>query len=317
MLNLKKIASALIVAGLLAVGMSSSPAEAHMKAHCKQVLVQQIDPVVARGSLLSAHMHSFAGANIQETLDPTRAGWTELQNVTTTCLPNGDKAVYWVPTMYMGTEGPVVPMSSMIGYYGCFQGHTVDRCPTGQSVEAYPQNLRLVAGDSSGRWQDPNVVSWVCRVAGGTPVGPFKTPAEADCETRVPDNKGMSLHVDFQSCWDGVSVPVEDGNSAWADGPTGSVADHVVWPDNHPSKTATCPLTHPRKLSHLRLDINYRCGALDSWSCESDSVQFSSGGQETMHADFLNGWTPEGMAAILGCVNPGGKHVHDSIVCGT
>lgn len=119
---------------LVAVGVIAQPvpprAVAHTKAHCDQVLVRQIDPIVNRGSATSAHNHLFIGANIQNVPDPTRASWADLQSVATTCVPSGDHAVYWIPTLQNKTTGAVRNIKASIAYYGCFQSFTVDTCTT-------------------------------------------------------------------------------------------------------------------------------------------------------------------------------------------
>jgi hypothetical protein len=189
----------------------------------------------------------------------------------------------------------------------------------GVGLEAYPQYLRIVAGNPNATGpQDTDVVGWVCRQAGGTPVGPFTSPSVANCETRVPDNRGLSLHVDFPTCWDGqLANHNVDGNTANADGP-GPAVDHVVYPNGYPSRTATCPASHPKKLSHLRLDVKFRCGSTSGWKCESNLVTLSSGSQDTVHAGFLNRWTPAGMSDLLSCVNVTTNHPHGSTGrCGT
>lgn len=311
-------AAALAMPGVLAA--TSPPAAAHMKAHCDQTGRRAIDPITARGSPSTAHNHTFFGARLFDTPDPTRADWSSLQQVGTTCAPGGDHAVYWVPTLR--ANGAPLDIKSSIAYYGCFQSPNTDQCAVGGTpVNAYPRDLRLVAGDPGATSaQDTDFVSWLCSQTGGNPVGPFSSPAQANCETRAPNNTGLAAHIDFPSCWNReLADHTRDGNTADADGP-GPQPDNVVYPTGYPSRTATCPATHPVELPHLRLDVRWSCNdpSGDSWKCESDNVALTSGGQFSLHADFLNGWSDAGMADLLECINTDSPHPHGGTAkCGS
>lgn len=181
----------------------------------------------------------------------------------------------------------------------------------------------MVAGDASATTgQDTSIVSWVCSRSGGSPLGPFKSPSEANCETRDPDNIGLGVHVDFPSCWDGkLNNHTVDGNTADYK-VANTLPNHLVYPTGYPAKTGTCPATHPRKLSHLRLDVRWSgCDNTRplSWACESDNFELSSGGQFSMHADFLMGWTDAGQRdQLLACINTSTAHPHGgSSKCGS
>lgn len=302
-------AAALATPGVLFA--ASSPAAAHTKAHCDQTGRRAIDPITARGSASSAHNHTFIGARLFDTPDPTRADWASLQGVGTTCAPAGDHALYWVPTLRFNASP--LDIKSSIAYYGCFQSPNTDECAVGATpVKAYPRDLRLVAGDPGATSaQDTDVVSWVCARPGGDPTAPAPTPSQANCEG-VDGNTGLAAHIDFPSCWNRhLADHTSDGNTADADGP-GSQPDNVVYPTGYPSRTATCPASHPVELPHLRLDVRWSCGdpSGDSWKCESDNVALSSGGQTSLHGDFLNGWSDAGMADLLECINTDSAHPH-------
>jgi hypothetical protein len=133
-------------------------------------------------------------------------------------------------------------------------------------LRPFPADLRMVAGNSTAtRAQSRSVVSWSCGGIGGA--RRFAVPP------RCSRNQPLRYIVEFPNCWNGKS----------ADSPNHKA--HMAY-----SRRGRCPASHPVEMPKLVLVVFYEgvpAGA-----------QLSSG-KFGGHADFMNGWDPNVLAAYV------------------
>ncbi len=229
------------------------------------------DPILFPGNPGASHLHDFF-AN-----DSTSAASTygSMVSASSNCDPNtGDLAGYWVPALLRDGK-KVDPVGqgdrSFRAYY-----QVVDA--VGIPVEAFPADLRMVAGHSHATTPTENPllgkeIYWGCS---DNSTGKLLEPPPS-CATGI-----ISVHVGFPSCWDGVLTHVDD-------------SAHVAYPTRD-----GCPAGFPRHLPRLILRIEYPVGT------DSGSVMLSSGPPASLHADFWNTWDQARLATLIDdCTNAG------------
>ncbi len=139
-----------------------------------------------------------------------------------------------------------------------------DHDPT--SVRPLPAGLKIVT--EPGRSAD-----WVCG-RGGSTTPPQSSPPDCPAQTH------LILRVLFPECWDGRNLDSPDHRGHMAYGSSG-----------------TCPADHPVAVPRVRLTVQYPNGVGGS------DVTLSSGGPETAHADFFNGWDVQAQTRLVeGCI---------------
>jgi Domain of unknown function (DUF1996) len=92
------------------------------------------DPIVFPGKPGASHQHTFVGNRTTSAF----SDFGSLRSAPTTCMRPDDTAAYWVPTLYQGST-PVFPRAATIYY----------RRGTLAEVDAFPNNLRMIAGDAA------------------------------------------------------------------------------------------------------------------------------------------------------------------------
>jgi len=141
------------------------------------------DPIVLPRQPGFSHDHTFVGN------DSTNAFSTpaQLRTAGTTCRRAGDKAAYWMPTLFAG--GQAVTPTTAIAYY-----RRLVRAP----LRPFPAGLQIVAGNSHATApQRLNVTYWDC----GDLVN---VPPSANIPNCVDGQ--LSQHVSFPDCWDGKNL---------------------------------------------------------------------------------------------------------------
>lgn len=123
------------------------------------------------------------------------------------------------------------------------------------SVKSFPLGLQIVAGwKFDERGAGTPSVTWSCGLLADQ--SGWVSSAPSNCPSRV----NVAVRVDFPQCWDG---------------------KHLNAPGNMwRSVNGSCPQTFPIALPMLRIRAEVR-GAASG---------LTSGGLETMHADFWNAW---------------------------
>jgi len=218
------------------------------------------DPIVFPGKAGASHDHSFVGnrtTNASSTYASLRAGGT-------TCQRRADTAAYWVPTLQQGTIA-VLPAGATIYY----------RRGTLSQVQAFPSNLRMIAGDATATSPQGNRITfWNCGIAGG--LGPSSTVPTC------PSTRGsfLRLHVRFPNCWNGRSLDSADHKS------------HMAY-----AMRGACPSTHPIAVPTIALIVRYP-------TLGGEGFSLASGGQFSAHADFVNSWKQRALERLVdGCLN--------------
>lgn len=213
------------------------------------------DPIVAPGGNAS-HLHDFFG-------NPTTNRNSTYQSMvaasSTTCGAAGDKAGYWIPTLYYSNGNPV-PVRTTIFYY---RNRPVDN-PTG--IVPFPKDLRMIAGGAN---LNTDYVYWTC---------------DGESDTGFSARKGyipncgsaeIKNHIWFPSCWDGKRLDSPDHRAHMAYGINDDGEPDPTDPDE-------CPSTHPVKVPQIDFRIQYR-------ATNGTGMYFSD--MTTLpHSDFWNTW---------------------------
>jgi hypothetical protein len=229
------------------------------------------DPIVfPRGPGMS-HSHDFFGPRGLDAFSTNAS----IRKAGTSCRRDyvkdvTDHSAYWVPTLYQG--GVAVEPESVIAYY--MTGYRRLR-----SIEPFPKNLRMIAGDSKGQTRDlvgaEPAINFVCQ--GDTVVpGTWSTPPT--CARPLID-----LVIRFPDCWDGIHSDSRDHKSHMAYSKLDLTSKR---------RKATCPVTYPRLVPALRLVVRYE-------TIGGPDLGLASGAVNTAHADFMNGWSEKKLARMV------------------
>ena len=231
------------------------------------------DPIVLPDRPGMSHEHAFVG-NVATDASSTAES---LHRTKTTCDRAKDLAAYWAPTLFQA--GKRVDPYGAVVYY---------RRLTTAPVEAYPDLLTVVAGDSHAtRAQSRRVVFWDCGVVKTTLYGPMARepqpvaapPAASSTPPACPPASKLQLHVNFPDCWDGEHADSVDHKR------------HMAY-----SQDGRCPRSHPVPVPALSLVYQY--------PPVSGALALSSGPVYTAHADFMNAWDERTLKGLIGrCLN--------------
>jgi Domain of unknown function (DUF1996) len=174
------------------------------------------DPIVLPRQPGYSHDHTFVG-NESTNAFSTPA---QLRSAGTTCRRPGDKAAYWMPTLFVG--GEAVTPTTAIAYY-----RRLARVP----IKPFPAGLQMVAGNQSATTPQKLVVTyWDC----GDLVNIAPSSSVPDCA-----DGALSLHVNFPDCWDGKNLLyAKQHNTVY-------------------SVNGRCPRDHPVALPALSLVFRY------------------------------------------------------------
>jgi hypothetical protein len=230
------------------------------------------DPIVFPREPGFSHDHTFVG-NTSTNAFSTLAS---LKRAGTTCMPQGDTAAYWAPTLFLDGS-PVKPRSAAIYY----------RRLTAAPVRAFPPGLRMVAGNSHAyRPQSPRITYWDCAVFKENFYGPrrLQSAYESSSIPHCSQYSNLQLHVNFPDCWDGEHLDSADHKS------------HMAY-----SVAGRCPRSHPVAVPALTLVYSYV-------SPGPGLAMLSSGGQFSGHADFVNSWNEPALRRLVDRCLDGGEY---------
>jgi hypothetical protein len=218
------------------------------------------DPIVFPAKPGASHEHTFVGNRTTNAFST----YGSLRSSATTCERSADTAAYWVPALYDGAT-LVTPQGATIYY----------RRGTLAPVTAFPDNLRVIAGDAAATSpQGMRVTFWSCGALSGVP--PSSTVPTC------PQARGsfLRLHVRFPECWDGRRLDSADHKS------------HLAY-----AMGRRCPSTHPVPVPQITQIYRYPTRG-------GEGFTLASGGQFSAHADFVNAWRPAALARLVdGCLN--------------
>lgn len=188
----------------------------------------------------------------------------------TTCDQPLDLAAYWAPALLRGPE--VLRPVKSTAYYR--PGIDVD--PT--TVQPFPVGLVMVGGNAGAVGEQPlSIVAWECGV------GIERTPLPPEC----PGSRRLRLIITFPDCWDGAHLDSPNHHT------------HVAY-----SSHGVCPEGYPVPVVQLQFSVEYPVTG------STAGLELSSGGLNTGHADFMNGWDATKLAdEVRLCL-------HRKVVCG-
>jgi hypothetical protein len=146
------------------------------------------------------------------------------------------------------------------------------RRTTTAPVKPFPPGIQIIGGNSHATAPQSLLVTyWDC----GDLVNIGISSSVPQCGSGT-----LSLHVNFPNCWDGKSVLWDGGK-------------HVAY-----SVNLRCPRGFPVALPALALVYRYPV------TTTTATVELSSGGQYSGHADFVNTWDQTALAKLVaGCLN--------------
>ncbi len=170
-------------AGVSALG-SSPPIDltnAYFVSQCTFSHASNDDPIRLPRKPGLSHNHSFFGNVSTDAMSTAKT----LRTAESTCDRDGDRAAYWIPTLY-GPTGQIFPTGAEIYY----------RRVTSDEVRPFPQGFELVAGNQFSRVpQRARITSWSCV--------PASTGRATAAPSVCPSGSHPELRVSFPSCWDG------------------------------------------------------------------------------------------------------------------
>ena len=238
------------------------------------------DPIVYPGLPHHSHDHAFFG-NVSTNAFSTVSS---LARHGTTCSQPGDDSAYWAPTLYVA--GTALPPASATLYY---------RRLTSGAVHPFPRGLEMVAGNSHALTpQSSKITYWYCGVLKSSFYGTMarspsameKTPSVAPTLSaaalpRCGARTHLEIEVNFPNCSDGKATSADHkSNMAY-------------------SVAGRCPSSHPIAVPAISLTLRYP-------TITSTNVFLASGGINSGHADFMDGWNEQALARLVErCLNLG------------
>lgn len=271
------------------------------------------DPIVYPNQENAAHLHRFYGNMLVNHQTTTATLYTQGDS---SCQGNHlNRSSYWLPALlapvYDAISGEqqhdqqgepkwqVVPAvvgnddeAHEVFYYSAGVDNLAD-------IQPIPAGLKMIAGNhmgQPGQEQATNIVRWHCQSwESNDATNPRFSTSIPECA--APDR--LRLDIFFPSCWNGVDLDSSDHKS------------HLAYPVNQGGPAGTvCPSSHPIPI--VRVSYHYAFGIKpevyhpisktnQGWRLASDSytVDSSSPGGMSLHADWFNAWHPEVMNALL------------------
>jgi hypothetical protein len=223
------------------------------------------DPIRAPFRPGASHSHDFFG-NVATDAMSVRSG---LLDAATTCRNPKDTAAVWSPTATMNGVR-VTPLRERSYYFG----------RRGHELSDMPADLRMIAGNAVATSVDENPhVFWSCGGTSPEVDHPYDCTPFADAGGTAD---GVTGHIDFPQCWDGLSTAFSETDP------------HVAYLEH-----GSCPSDHPRLIPRLRVRVHFGvqdpCAGLrpcspDDTPLENLRFTLASGPYYTLHADFWNTW---------------------------
>lgn len=278
---MRKLFAAIVAIAAFIIAPSAAQAQNVMTIHCKYSNTKQVDPIVAYGQAMSAHLHDFLGSPAVDQFSTADS----LVGSGTTCKTAGDSAGYWFPTpIWTYANGrQVVVRTTKIGEYW--------NRPKGVFVKAPPHGMQFVAGNphATSAADNPHL-GWTCG-DGATSAAP------RDCTNSTGGSQDVVAELTFASCWDGSTAFDGQGNG-------GIDPSHFTYISGTKCPAGFVVLSKLTEHSHF-LDPRTGTTMVNPFNADGQlGLSFSSGPYYTYHGDFLNGWDQSILVALIdGCVN--------------
>lgn len=228
---------------------------------CAVSAVEPDDPIMMPGMTGASMQHDFFGYT-----RPTASTVTsDLVGKPTSCTTTADSSAYWLPVLYQ--DGTALKPSTALIYW---------RAPAASAkhVQAMPQGMTMIAGDEKATApQSDKIIDWTCTQGKGQ-----KAMSRSDAPHDCASGHDLRLIVTFPNCWDGHSL-------------NGKGRQNVVYAGSD----GTCPSSHPVQIPQIVFHVSY---PTHSGSGITLSIGPTNQGPPTTgHADFMNGWSQQRMAA--------------------
>jgi hypothetical protein len=233
---------------------------------CQSVGFAQVDPIVAPGQPMSAHMHEFFG-NPAITEHSTTAQIAATPRSSIQCHDKNDLAAYWSPAVYQ--DGVRIRARLFRAYYKGFNQT--------QEIQPMPVGLRMVAGNAHATSNQSAEIGWweQTRSDSFTSIEDLANTRDSDTMIRVGSKQRISLRINYPSCWDGIHLDSPDHQS------------HVAY-----TVRGRCPATHPVPIPQLVTFTQYLTPG-------GEGLRLSSGPWYTFHQDFWNVWDEDQMSNLI------------------
>ncbi|OJJ95429.1 hypothetical protein ASPACDRAFT_36013 [Aspergillus aculeatus ATCC 16872] len=268
--------------------------------------VARIDPIMAPG-IPSDHVHAVHGSG-GFSMSANEASLK--QSSCTSCAVTQDKSAYWAPALYFvhqnGDAELVNEVGGMLAYY----------LLNGENVKAFPENLRMMAGDTYLRdfpWPipDPPQSEWSGddlkqealrqKAVGFNCLNYQKDPEPSLARHFLPNKtyldehctEGVRFELMFPSCWNGKDIDTPDHKS------------HLAYPSL--VMDGECP----KGFEHRLVSLFYE-SIWDTYAFKSKKGNFVlANGDPTgygYHGDFMYGWDSQVLQqAVDTCTNMSGE----------
>ncbi len=252
------------------------------RANCEVSHFSYDDPIVYPGEPERAHLHMFLGnthTNAFSTYDSL------LNSGSSTC--NGkelNRTAYWVPAMFDGKGGVVVPFNNAF-YYKSETAQAVG------NVQPYPANLQLIADQRFNNNGNQGTAAFRCNDiynGGKSEFGGTIPNCPSPAASGQPGT--LEYQIFFGYCWNGNESEVGD----WVANLDNFTSPEGYW---HSGKCpASHPITFPALVTHIFFDIPLGETTAD-WYLSSDvdskSRQLANEPGASAHADWFGAWNPE------------------------
>jgi|GEM_PF-505597 len=256
-------------------------AEGNFRTVCNLVKMAAFDPIVYPGQPLAGHLHMFFG-NVD--VNPNSTPQSLASSGNSSCFGGiMNRTGYWVPAVFDAVSGEVqVPVAANFYYKnGILDPATIQPIPAG---------LRMIAGDKNATKAQANS-GWNCQLVWNQ---------QAAVDGMIPNcavGDAVVLDIRFPECWDGVNLDSPDHKSHMA---------YAIWV-NAPGYQSYCPFTHPVPIPRITEIFRFPVTASSrplNWRLTSDMYSLSIRGGLSAHADWMDGWSRDGMTTFVkNCVN--------------
>ncbi len=260
---------------------SAGGSEGNFRTVCNLVKMAAFDPIVFPGQPLAGHLHMFFG-NVG--INPNSTTQSLATSGNSACFGGiMNRTGYWVPAVFDASSGEVqVPVAANFYYKNGIMDPAV--------IQPIPAGLRMIAGDKNATSAQTNV-GWNCQLVWNQ---------QAAVDGMIPNcavGDAVVLDIRFPECWDGVNLDSPDHKSHMA---------YAIYVNGagYPSK---CPTTHPVPIPRITEIFRFPVTATSrplNWRMTSDVYSSSIRGGLSAHADWMDGWSRDGMTTLVrSCVN--------------
>lgn len=288
------------------------------------------DPLVYPDRAWAAHLHGFYGLfDVDAGTDIAAMYRVSLRadGRVSSCQGNDlNRSAYWVPALLAPKyaadgrreldrfgEPAWTRVEAVVG--GDDEAHEVFYYSAGidalETIQPLPPGLAMIAGDMRATPATPQsaaVVRWHCQTwQSNDATNPRFSATIPECT--APDRLRADLF--FPSCWNGRDLDSADHRS------------HIAYPQTDAQgRNPTCPATHPVPV--VRVSYHYAfpvkpdtadpaTRSTRGWRLASDGYEATPAapGGASLHGDWINGWHPEAMQAIVDTCIRQGLDCHD------